>query len=46
MPSWTQVILNNAVPQCTCLPVPLPTCSCRAASAFHKQAKDVDVTEI
>lgn len=46
MPSWTQVILNNAVPQCTCLPVPLPTYSCRAASAFHKQAKDVDVTEI
>lgn len=46
MLSWTQVILNNAVLQCTCLPMPLPTCSSRAASAFHKQAKDVDVTEI
>lgn len=37
---------KNAVPDCMCLPVHLPTGTCRAAFAFHKQSKDVDVTEI
>lgn len=48
---WTDIFMgtgdikNNALPKCMFLPRHFTTCIC-TASAFHKQSKNGDVTEI